>query len=533
MTRLDETAAVEPIEQDPGHQPAEVKERAMPAWMISAVAHVTVLFVFSLVVMMTQPAEEDPLPVRVTTIEPPTIKDPDKVKTRDLAKPALDYVVPVETEKPSPVSVTEVTPTDFDREENIESPIPKGREEAKGDSEMGGRAFFSAIGSGSGAMGMLGSRTGDGKRRALGTFGGTPGSENAVEAALRWFKKHQNPNGQWDVDGYVVNCTENPKCEAGTENTDEAGDIACTGYALLCYLGAGYDHRMGSRYRLTVKKAIDWLLSVQKPDGLWGVRNYEHAIATMAMAEAYAMSGDGALKSPSQRGVDIVLKRQTPDSAGGYGLGWDYVDANLNRMDSSVSGWNVMALKSAAAANLNIGNGLEGSARWLRRTWEATNPEWKKLSPYGESRFPYTWSVDGTVDIGEVGSNHKDLACVGLICSVFLSGKLDNGKLITDTLANYNINHHLPKGYPVNSYYLYYNTLGIFQAGGDHWTKWNDATRDLLVNAQRRSDDCFDGSWDFQGTLFHGHKTGRLLSTAYNCLSLEVYYRYLPIGHRK
>jgi len=54
--------------------------------------------------------------------------------------------------------------------------------------------------------------------------------------------------------------------------------------------------------------------------------------------------------------------------------------------------------------------------------------------------------------------------------------------------------------------------------------------RDVLVNAQRKGDGCFDGSWDFEGTQFHGFNTGRILSTAYCTLSLEVYYRYIPVA---
>ena len=114
------------------------------------------------------------------------------------------------------------------------------------------------------------------------------------------------------------------------------------------------------------------------------------------------------------------------------------------------------------------------------------------------------------------------------VCMVFLGHKADDPML--NSLANYIIKNNLPTKYPTNTYYMYYNTLAIFQVAGERWEKWNKTVRDMLIGAQRKGDGCFDGSWDFENTEFHGHKTGRILSTAYCCLSLEVYYRYLPVG---
>src|SRR5258708_33578617 len=183
-----------------------------------------------------------------------------------------------------------------------------------------------------------------------------------------------------------------------------------------------------------------------------------------------------------------------------------------------------MALKSGRAGGLNVGTGMEGSKKWLEKAWKAANPDWAKLSdPYtSTSVFPYTY--DPSTDKSE-----KDhLAPVGALCAVFLGHHA--GDIMLESLCNYVMKNQFPATYPTNTYFMYYNTLAIFQAGGDRWAKWNNTVRDMLVNAQRKGDGCFDGSWNWEGTQFHGNEHGRILSTAYCCLCLEVYYRYKVVG---
>ncbi len=379
--------------------------------------------------------------------------------------------------------------------------------------------------------GLFGWRTAPGRKQAVADFGGSEASEAAVEAALRWFKKHQSPNGAWEAVGYPANCSEDPKCEPGTKLVGDP-DVAMTGYALLCFLGAGYDHHQANQYRASVKKGVEYLLSVQKADGMFGERNYEHAIATMALAEAVALSGDAALKVRAQRAVDLILAHQNGDfsAKGAKGhLAWDYVAASP-RNDSSVSGWNVMALKSALAAGCVVKDGLEGAKRWLDLTWKATNPTWAKLVVTDQSRFPYTFSSDSSGVViaaapaaGAKSSDNQDLAGIGAACAAMLGHHA--GDVMLETLVTYVIDHDLPKAYPCNGYKLYYDTLAVFQVGGERWQGWNGRVRDLLVKAQCTGRGCFDGSWD-RGTGFIGSDTGRVLSTALSCLTLEVYYRY-------
>jgi hypothetical protein len=521
---LDEDAAEEGEEED--KQPS-----GAPGWFISIGVHSLFALIFYYAVWSTMEEDTELPPMKVTTIDPPPKKEEKKDLERQL-ETTVEINVASEADVAAPINNLEVPLEEKNTtEDENEAEIAKGREEAVASSETGSTGAFMAIGAGGGSAGMFGNRNGGGKRRALAKGGGTRASESAVDAALRWFKRHQSPNGMWDAEKYPANCTENPKCEPGKPNGASDANVAMTGYAVLCFLGAGYDHKTPNKYKTTVEKGLGYLRSIQTGDGNLGPRNYEHAVATMALGEAYAMTNDPDLKQPAQKGLNVIIARQAKDAKGDAaygGLGWNYVEATPTRNDSSVTGWCVMALKSGLAGGLNVGNSMEGAKNWLKRTWEGTNPDWKKLKdPYADiSNFPYCY--DAVAD--KIGG-HDHMAPVGALCAVFLGHH--TGDIMLESLCNYIMKNQVPKGYPCNTYYMYYNTLAIFQAGGARWETWNNGVRDILVNAQRKGDGCFDGSWDFEGTQFHGHDTGRVLSTAYCCLSLEVYYRYKQVGAGK
>ena len=537
----DQGEQVEEIIED-GQEETDHKKKGAMAWVISAAVHATMLAVVAIVVVSApKMIEQDTPPVRVNPIEPPQ-KEKEKPKEKRELEAKVELDTPTESDVTAPTTNLDVPAEVAEREAESDANTPKGREEATADSETGGSGAFMAIGAGGGSAGMFGNRSGGGRKRAVGKGGGSKGSEGAVEASLRWFKRHQSANGSWEADKYFQNCTEGARCEPGHDSTPEI-NAAMTGYALLCYLGAGYDHKTPNKYKTTVKKGIDWLISVQKNDGYIGKRNYEHPIAVMALAEAYAMTADPELRKPAQKGVDQILAHQNQDKtkdADGYmgGMGWDYVGPN-DRNDASVIGWNIMALKSALAGGLNIGKGMEGSKRWLEGHWRASNTaalvpapakgqwkEWKDITAYDQSRFAYSWRHEANIIDGPSGRES-----IGLTCAVFLGH--ESGDVMAESLANTVMALQIPRSYPTNTYYMYYNTMGIFQMGGDRWTKWNASVRDLLVNAQKKTADCFDGSWDAGGTAHSG--ISRVLSTAYCTLALEVYYRYAQVKdlHKK
>ncbi len=502
---------------------------ATPAWIISLSVHCLLLLIMSTIIFY-RPEEIIPPTQRVYIKPDPIDKKEEKkeVKIEEVELKIDEVVV-----KDPVLTDLKVEVEEIEFEEPVETEVvqPKGREEAVAVSDAGGTAAFMAIGAGGGASGKVGFRQGSGKKNALGKNGGSRATETAVEAALLWFQRHQSENGMWDVDGYMDNCNDNPKCEPGTAHTQEnsGGDTACTAYALLCFLGSGYEHKTPGKFKKTVKKGLDWLKQYQNKDGSFGKggRNYENGICTMALCEAYAMTGDKLLKEPAQRAIDNLLARQNKTDKFMYGCGWDYKALKPTRNDSSVTGWCVMALKAAKSGGLDVGDGWEGSKAWLENAWLAANPGLRVDSLGSDSQSTFCYTYD------QVGHSTKGakLECVGAVCSVFLGKKPGDG--ILDSLVNTIMAKQIPQTYPCNTYYLYYNTLAMFQYGGDDWKEWNRNFSHILIDAQHGAGTgCFKGSWDYEGTKFHGHEVGRLLSTAYCCLSLQVYYRYKRITDR-
>ena len=90
---------------------------------------------------------------------------------------------------------------------------------------------------------------------------------------------------------------------------------------------------------------------------------------------------------------------------------------------------------------------------------------------------------------------------------------------------------HLKQSEERNIYYWYYTTQLLHNMQNKDWPRWNVKVRDGLVDMQVTGTDCDRGSWD----PLHprpdrwARTAGRLYLTSLSLLTLEVYYRYLPL----
>jgi hypothetical protein len=418
-------------------------------------------------------------------------------------------------------------------EEELEKKvIPKGidlEQPANKNTDIAG--MVDVFGPGGGGCTPYGHRYG---KPDLAGKGGGPGTKAAVRAALRWLATHQSPDGRWDADGWNRQCRQNA-CR-GPDGRPGLGDArydeGVTALALLAFHGHGQTHRIG-RFKRTVRKGIRFLIRCQKPDGSVGFRTdhgesiYSHALATMALCEAWAMTRDFTLKKPARMALDFCLLAQNP------GAGWKY-GVKPGRSDTSVTGWMVLALKAARVAEFPVpAKAFQGARAWLAR---ATSRE------TGEAGYHYPGD-GGSYLPGNKGKYRPvpTMTAVAVLCRLFMGeSRKDPGlKKGVDILLKSLPRWPEPGGWspgspdfsgpssarpsPVNMYYWYYATYALFQFGGTPWKRWNVAMKKALLRHQRRGG-CEEGSWDPTGEW--GIAGGRVYATAMGCLTLEIYYRY-------
>lgn len=351
--------------------------------------------------------------------------------------------------------------------------------------------------------------------------GASAASEQAVERALAWLARHQDRDGRWNAgtrkqgDGRTSAPNETSftaHCPAGDECSGECfyheADTATTGLALLAYLGAGHTQKAGP-YAANVTNGLNFLLRMQRADGdLRGesrnVGMYCHAIATLALCEAYALTAEPRLRPAVERAVSFLVRARSTD-----GQAWRYAPSDPYGGDTSLLGWAILVLKSAREIGLDVPSDVRaGALKWLDRVADG---EARGLAFYrpGEG-YPVT----------------PTMTAEAWVCRQFLG--VGGPGAASDEAASYLLAHG-PDRDPFNLYYWYYGTLALYQHGGPSWTQWNDRVRDQIVRRQVRTGHA-DGSWDPADCRDqYDRRGGRIYTTALAALTLEVYYRYLRL----
>ena len=335
--------------------------------------------------------------------------------------------------------------------------------------------------------------------------GGTTITEAAVARGLRWLASVQNKDGGWSLRDYDDH-----------RNPRNKSDIMGTSLALLPMLGAGQTHEFGA-YKKNVAAGLAWMIKNQKSNGdlragFQGQAGmYAHGQGAIVLCEALAMTGDQTFQQPAQRAINFIENAQH-----GKG-GWRYMPGQPG--DTSVFGWQMMALQSAGAPDINLD--VDESTLQLADYFLDDVTAGASFKGRRNRRLP-----EGSAYCYQRGrSATAAMTAEAILCRMYLGWKKDDPRL--STAVQWLIEDHLPDANDRNLYYWYYGTQVMHHYGGSPWETWNDRMRELLISTQTTRGSKA-GSWDPRKYRW-GSQGGRIYTTSLAVCTLEVYYRHLPL----
>jgi hypothetical protein len=340
--------------------------------------------------------------------------------------------------------------------------------------------------------GGINGRSGGTREFFLLSGGGTTKSEVAVTKGLNWLARQQLSDGRW-----MLNSPNLPDKDRGAESND----VAATALGLLPMLAAGKTHRPAkdNAHDKVVDKGLKFLLRSQDKNGYFGVSMYAHGLATIAICEAYGLTQDPLLRPRAQSAVNLIINSQHETG------GWRY-GPSKQPGDMSISGWQIMAIKSAQMAGLDVPSVAVVRAKAFLNSCANADEGYGYIA--GQPSTPR-------------------MTAVALLCREYMENWGPAHPRLIKSITN-----HLKTNPPDRQdvYYYYYATQVMHHFGGDAWRDWNDKMRESLIQKQDQ-DGANAGSWSAAGDPY-GRAGGRLMMTSLNLLTLEVYYRYLPLYYR-
>lgn len=291
---------------------------------------------------------------------------------------------------------------------------------------------------------------------------------------------------------------------------------AMTSLALMAMAAVGHQPTDSSREGQAMKKALAYVLRPDRQDkqgylgGPDGSRMYGHGIITLMLSEMLGMGVDAKqddlIRDRLQKAVDLILKAQAVNKNEHNRGGWRY-EPRSNDSDLSVTVWEVMALRSARNAGLDVPKeAIDRAVEYIKRCFKKPRREGEPSGcGYQAGRSPeYAMAAAGLLSLQ--------------VCGAYDTFEV---KSSADWLKAYKLDYNREWFF----YGTYYYSQGMYQRGGEHAVHARKTVEEMLLPKQEG-----EGAWEAR----HGQErgAGKVYATAMGVLALAVKYHYLPIYQR-
>jgi squalene cyclase len=316
----------------------------------------------------------------------------------------------------------------------------------------------------------------------------TPAIRRAVDRGLAWLADHQNDNGSWSCKiGYKL--MENYLGKDGDH-------VGVTGLAGLALLGGGNVPHRG-RYGDEAAKALDFVLSCVRPEDGYithqSSRMYEHAFATLFLAEVHGMSPREDVRLALKSAVNLLVRAQNADG------GWRYQPTPFDA-DLSVTVSTLQALRAARNVGIAVPKTtIDRAVRYIRACANEDGSFSYQLGPQ-DTRTSFALTACGVVSLHSLGD--------------YASRDVQQG---VEWLIGAKPRRLEPEWKEFHYFYgHYYAAQAFYLARGKAWRNyWTRVSSDILGHQQP------DGHWD--------DDVGPAYATAMACIILQIPCEYLPI----
>ena len=325
----------------------------------------------------------------------------------------------------------------------------------------------------------------------------------------------------------------------GSFATKADGQPGVTSLCVMSFLANGYLPGEG-KYGEELSKAVAFVCSHQTESGVIASghpggpkvsRNFEHqlgktvaynhAISSLMLSEVYGMTGgmdELVDRSVIERSLDVSLQMyRWPKPRERDRGGWRYAQKEDVDSDLSLTGWQVMFLRSARNAGFDVPTKPISEA--INYVLSCYRPDYGTFNYYilgPDDRRSRGMAGAGILGLAHAGLHHRKEAVSAGDWILKTGFDKYNDRKKYDQTRRYNDCYH---------YGVFYCCQAMYQLGGKHWEAFFPKTSDVLIKNQGSN-----GSWAACNSS--GRAYGQCYSSALSILGLSAPNQLLPIFHR-